>query len=111
MHISDNDCRQIAIQLNYFSHYFAKHNSSGMKKKFHSHSSTLYPPQYFSFIEDPFCRCLSPLTIKHLPFLRSIKINSIVNVTGLPIESEMQDLLAQQGIIVVRLFDAMAVSY
>lgn len=43
---------------------------------------TLFPPLGFAFIEDTLCRCNSPIFEQNFPFLESLSLGSIVNISG-----------------------------
>ena len=54
----------------------------------------LHPPAQFSYIEKSLCRSLLPKNIEaHIEFLKFIKVEAIFNVSGLELDSRLQEML------------------
>ena len=54
----------------------------------------LHPPAHFSYIEKSLCRSLLPKNIDaHIEFLMYIKVEAIFNVSGVELDSSIQEKL------------------
>lgn len=65
---------------------------------------SLVPPPNFSYFEETVCRCSLPVTKTNIPYLHSISIGCVVNLSKKDLDSALISYCGEQGVHIVRKF-------
>lgn len=73
-------------------------------KKRSANVSLSFPPRGFAFLEDSLCRCTANFSRISFPFLQSMNIGAVVNLSGTTIEEDTKVWLEKSEISLVRIY-------